>query len=101
VETGLAARGRLTIRCLNHERYIKMWLKGDNKYRCGAGLNAILGIQDRPPGYLNCNLFKVSRLENLVREARFEVHVCGEFPTRTGNIPSGDILCQATKSFDS
>jgi hypothetical protein len=36
-------------------------------------------------------------LEKLVREAGFEVHVCQEFPTRTGHIPNGDILCRASK----
>jgi spore maturation protein CgeB/predicted SAM-dependent methyltransferase len=89
--------GRLTIRCPNHELYIKMWLEGDDEYRWGAGLNAILGIQGRGPGHVNRNLFTVPRLEKLVREAGFEVHVCQEFPTRTGHIPNGDILCRASK----
>ena len=89
--------GRLTIRCPNHELYIRMWLEGDPEYRWGAGLNAILGIQDRGPGHLNRNLFTVTRLEQLIREAGFEVHACQEFPTRTGHIPNGDILCRASK----
>lgn len=89
--------GRLTIRCPNHEPYIRMWLEGDDEYRWGAGLNTILGIQHRGPGHLNRNLFTVTRLEQLVREAGFEVRACQEFPTRTGHLPNGDILCQASK----
>jgi spore maturation protein CgeB/predicted SAM-dependent methyltransferase len=89
--------GRLTIRCPNHELYIRMWLEGDDEYRWGAGFNTILGIQDRGPGHLNRNLITVTRLEKLVREAGFEVHACEEFPTRTGHIPNGDILCRARK----
>jgi spore maturation protein CgeB/predicted SAM-dependent methyltransferase len=89
--------GRLTIRCPNHELYIRMWLEGDDEYRWGAGLNTILGFQDRGPGHLNRNLFTVTRLKQLVQEAGFEVHACQEFPTRTGHIPNGDILCQASK----
>ncbi len=89
--------GRLTIRCPNHELYIRMWLEGDDEYRWGAGLNTILGIQDRGPGHLNRNLFTITRLEHLVREAGFEVHACHEFPTRTGHLPNGNILCRASK----
>ena len=89
--------GRLTIRCPNHELYIRMWLEGDDEYRWGTGLNTILGIQDRGPGHLNRNLFTVTRLEQLVREAGFEVRACQKFPTRTGHLPNGDILCRASK----
>lgn len=89
--------GSLTIRCPNHELYMRMWLEGNDEYRWGAGLNTILGIQDRGPGNLNRNLFTVTRLEHLVHEAGFEVHACQEFPTRTGHLPNGDILCRASK----
>jgi spore maturation protein CgeB/predicted SAM-dependent methyltransferase len=89
--------GRLTIRCPNHELYMRMWLEGDDTYRWGPGLNAILGIQNRGPGHFNRNLFTVNRLEKLVRKAGFEVHACQEFPTRTGHLPNGDILCRASK----
>jgi spore maturation protein CgeB len=89
--------GGLTIRCPNHELYMRMWLEGNDEYRWGAGLNTILGIHDRGPGHLNRNLFTVTRLEHLVREAGFELHACQEFPTRTGHLPNGDILCRASK----
>lgn len=89
--------GILTIRCPNHEVYIKNWLDGSDEYRCGEGLTCILGKQNKGPGYLNRNLFTVKRLKYLVQKAGFSIDKCVECPTRGGHIKNGDILCIAIK----
>lgn len=91
----LKSNGRLVIRCPNFELYLKMWLEGDENYRWGEGLNVILGMQDRGPGYQNRNMFTARRLKALVEQAGFGVLRCEETATRTGHIEKGDLLCIA------
>jgi len=93
----LKDNGHLTIRCPNHEVYIRNWLNGDDKYRWGDGLNCILGKQDRGSGYLNRNMFTPKRLKHLVKKEGFYVDTCTCYPTRKGDIKDGDVLCKATK----
>ncbi|MCB2187967.1 MAG: glycosyltransferase [Deltaproteobacteria bacterium] len=93
----LAPGGLLAIRCPNHEVYLRRWLEGSEEYRWGEGLNCILGIQDRGPGYLNRNMFSPRRLAALLEEAGYEVLECRAGPTRSGHLPDADIHCSARK----
>lgn len=93
----LKDNGILIIRCPNHEVHIKNWINGNEEYRWGEGIECILGKHNKSPGHINRNMFTVKRLKYLVQNAGFYINKCVEYPTRSGYIKNGDILCKAIK----
>ena len=93
----LKVGGLLVIRCPNIEVYLKRWLAGDYKLRWGEGLNWLLGLVSKGEGHVNRNFFTAKRLKQIVGSADFKIKSCTTYPTRTGHISNGDILCEAIK----
>lgn len=93
----LKVGGILMIRCPNIELYLKKWLAGNYKLRWGEGMNWLLGLIAKGEGYANKNFFTAKRMRKIVEGAGFKIKRCAAYPTRTGHISNGDVLCEATK----
>ncbi len=89
--------GILMLRCPNIEAYMRRWLKESYAFRWGEGLNWFLGVSSRGSGYINRNFFTPKRLEQIVKGTDFKVKRCTAYPTRSGHMPDGDVLCEAIK----
>jgi len=89
--------GVLMIRCPNIEAYLRRWLAGDYKLRWGEGLTWLLGSVSRGKGHINRNFFTADRMHQIVKDSGFKIRRCTVYPTRSGHMPDGDILCEAIK----
>jgi len=107
--------GELIIRCPHGPTYLQKWLDGDDEFRMGIGLNAVLGIQTRHDGMLNRGLFSESILTKMLTAAGFNVTDCRKTSIRAkglyaaiqrGEIDRGldvvgfehsDLYCRSTK----
>lgn len=107
--------GQLIIRCPHGPTYLQKWLDGDDEFRMGIGLNAVLGIQTSHDGMLNRGLFSESILTKILSEVGFKVEECRKTSIRAkglysllqrGGIDKGeevagvdnaDLYCRATK----
>lgn len=89
--------GILMIRCPNIEAYLKRWLAGDYKLRWGEGIHWLLGFTSGGVGHINRNFFTAKRMQQIIKDAGFRVRRCTAYPTRSGHMPDGDVLCEAVK----
>lgn len=68
--------GQLIVRCPHGPTYLQKWLNGDDEFRTGIGLNAVLGVQTNHDGVLNRGLFSESILTTALEKVGFKVEEC-------------------------